>query len=159
FYDNRQVGALVGRVAYDTEAVHGFVWQLTGGFLLQLLMVIGVFVMMFTIEPRLALLALLPAPLVMGATIYLWRHVYPPHFRRWDASGRQAGTLTALLAGARGVKAFGQEAREQERFQNVSTRLRDARYGGDTTIANFNGVVGVLFQLGGWFVWYFGGKD
>src|SRR5690606_27325082 len=77
FYDTQQVGSLVGRVAYDTEALHGFVWQLTGGLILQILMVIGVFIMMFTLDPRLALLALLPAPLLMGGTVYFWKRIYP----------------------------------------------------------------------------------
>src|SRR5262245_22061432 len=39
FYDRQQVGSLVGRVAYDTDALQGFINQLTSGFLLQVLMI------------------------------------------------------------------------------------------------------------------------
>lgn len=159
FYDRQQVGSLSARVAYDTEVIHDFMWQLTGGFILQLFMVVGVFVMMFTIEPELALLALLPAPVVMGATLFFWKRIYPLYYRTWEASSRQAGTLTSLLAGIRVVKAFGQERREGERFHAASDRLRVARHRVDAAIATFNPVVGVLFQIGGWFVWYFGGKS
>lgn len=158
FYDRQQSGSLIGRVAYDTEALHGFVQQLTQGFLLQLLMVLGVWIMMFTIDAQLALLALLPAPLVMGATVFFWRKVFPRYYRTWDASSRQASALGGMLGGIRAVKAFGQERAELQRFQRASGRLRSARRHVDTGIVTFNGVVGVLFQMGGWMVWYFGGR-
>lgn len=159
FYDRQQVGSLVGRVAYDTESLHGFVWQLTGGFLLQLLMVIGVGIMMFSIDTRLALFALLPAPLVMGGTIFFWKRIYPRYHRAWDASSKQAGALSGMLSGVRVVKAFSQETRELERFNQTSARLRASRNSVDMAIGTFNPVIGLIFQLGGWIVWYVGGRD
>jgi ATP-binding cassette subfamily B protein len=159
FYDRQQVGSLVGRVAYDTESLHGFVWQLTGGFLLQILMVIGVGIMMFSIDPMLAAFALLPAPLVMGGTVFFWRYIYPRYSQTWDASSKQAGTLSGMLSGVRVVKAFGQEDREVARFNATSNRLRRARHDVDAAIGAFNPVISLIFQLGGWIVWYVGGRD
>jgi ATP-binding cassette, subfamily B, bacterial len=159
FYDRQQVGSLVGRVAYDTEALHGFIWQLTGGFLLQILMVLGVAIMMFSIDTRLALFALLPAPLVMGGTVFFWRYIYPRYYVSWDASSKQAGTLTGMLSGVRVVKAFSQEARELQRFNSTSDRLRASKNDVDRSIATFNPVIGLVFQIGGWIVWYFGGRE
>src|SRR5690606_23621893 len=138
YYDKQQVGSLVGRVAYDTESLHGFVWQLTGGFLLQIVMVIGVGIMMFSIDARLALFALLPAPLVMGATVFFWRYIYPRYYRTWDASSKQAGALSGMLSGVRIIKAFSQEERELERFNSSSKRLRASRHGVDASIGTFN---------------------
>lgn len=158
FYDRQQIGSLTGRVAYDTESLHGFIWQLTGGFILQIFMVVGVFLMMFTLDWRLALLALLPAPLVMGGTVFFWRRVYPQHQRAWDASGKQAGTLSGILSGIRVIKAFSQEEREETRFREASERLRSSRRRMDFTQAGFNAAVGLFFQVGAWLVWYFGGR-
>ncbi len=159
YYDRQQVGALVGRVAYDTESLHGFVNQLTGGFLLQILMLIGVGVMMFLLDPWLALFTLIPAPLVIAGTIVFWRRIYPRHYRVWDASSKQAGMLAGLLSGIRVVKAFNQEEREAERFEAASRNMRQARFGVDTAFAAFNPVMGIVFQFGGWIVWYAGGRD
>ncbi|HYE62209.1 MAG TPA: DUF1854 domain-containing protein [Phycisphaerales bacterium] len=159
FYDKQQVGSLMGRVAYDTESLHGFLWQLTGGFLLQLLMVVGVALMMFAIDVKLALYALLPAPFVMGGTVFFWRYVYPRYYVSWDASSKQAGTLSGMLSGIRVVKAFNQEERELDRFRKVSARLRDSKHHVDMSIATFNPVIGLVFQMGGWIVWYFGGRE
>ncbi len=159
FYDRQQVGSLVARVAFDTDALHGLVNQLTGGFLLQAVMLVGVGVMMFVIDVKLALFTLVPAPLVTVGTIFFWKRVYPRSYRWWDASSKQAGLLSGVLSGIRVVKAMGQEERETQRFGTASQRLRESRRSVDAAISTFNPLMGVLFQLGGWIVWYFGGRD
>jgi ATP-binding cassette subfamily B protein len=159
FYDRQQVGALVGRVAYDTESLHGFVSQLAGGFLSQIIMVIGVGIMMFSLNPKLAMFTLIPAPLVITGSVIFWRYIYPRYYRFWDASSKQAGALSGLLSGIRVVKAMSQERREAARFEAVSTRLRDSRRNVDRGVASFNPVMGLVFQLGGWIVWFVGGRD
>ncbi|NJL31686.1 MAG: ATP-binding cassette domain-containing protein, partial [Phycisphaerales bacterium] len=157
YYDKQQVGSLVGRVAYDTEAVQGFMGQLTGGFLMQLLLVFFSAMMMFSLEPRLALWTLLPAPLVLGGTYVFYKFVKPHYRRFWDRSSKQAGMLNGILSGIRVVKAFAQEDRELSRFQQSSGALRDARYKVDTSASTFYPLMGIVFQIGGWIVWYVGG--
>lgn len=159
YYDRQQVGSLVARVAYDTEALAGFVGQLTGGFLFQIIMVVLAGVMMFSLDVRLALFTLVPAPLVVLGTIIFWRFIYPRYYRLWDASGKQAGMLSGILSGVRVVKSFGQEHREQDRFDKASEYLRASRQRLDTSMSTFNPVMGLVFQLGGWIVWYVGGRD
>jgi ATP-binding cassette subfamily B protein len=159
FYDRQQVGALVGRVAYDTESLHSFVNQLTGGFLLQAIMLVGVGAMMFSIDVRLALLTLVPAPFVLAGTVVFWRYIYPRNYRTWDASSKQAGMLSGVLSGIRVVKALGQEDREIARFSAASRRLLESRRGVDAAVGTFNPIMGIVFQLGGWIVWYVGGRD
>lgn len=159
YYDRQQVGSLVGRVAYDTEALHGFVMQLTSGFLFQLIMVVGVGAMMFTLNAKLALYTLIPAPLVMAGSILFWRHIYPRYYRFWDSSSKQAGMLAGVLSGIRVVKAFKQEEREIERFNAASDYLRHSRRGVDYATSVFNPIMTLIFQFGGWIVWYLGGRD
>ena len=158
YYDRQQVGSLTGRVAYDTEALHGFVGQLTSGFLFQLLMVIGVGIVMFSLSPQLALFTLIPAPFVILGSILFWKHIYPRYYRFWDASSKQAGMLSGVLSGIRVVKAFSQEKREQARFNKASTYMRDTRRRVDFATSFFNPCMTLVFQAGGWIVWYVGGE-
>lgn len=159
FYDRQQVGSLVGRVAYDTEALHGFVNQLTGGFLFQLLMLIGVGVMMFAINIKLAMFTLIPAPLVIAGSLIFWRYIYPRYYKFWDAGSKQAGMLSGILSGIRVVKAFSQENREVTQFSKASDYLTRSRRNVDYAINTFNPIMGIVFQFGGWIVWYIGGRD
>ncbi len=159
YYDRQQIGSLVGRVAYDTEALHGFVMQLTNGFLFQLLMVVSVGAMLFTLNPKLAIFTLIPAPLVITGSLFFWRHIYPRYYRFWDASSKQAGMLSGVLSGIRVVKAFNQETREMERFGAASGYLRLSRRGVDYAISTFNPIMTLVFQFGGWIVWFIGGRE
>ncbi|MCE9590678.1 MAG: DUF1854 domain-containing protein [Planctomycetes bacterium] len=159
YYDKQSTGSLVGRVAYDTEAVQGFMSQLTSGFLMQIIMVVLTGFAMFSVEPHLAMWALLPAPFVMfGATLY-YRWIYPRYNRFWDRQSKQANMINGILSGIRVVKAFNQEEREFKRFQRSSSTLRDARRSLDLSAATYYPIFGLVFTAGGWIVWYVGGKD
>ncbi len=112
--------------------------QITGGFLLQIVQVVAVGCMLFTLNAKLAVLTLIPAPLVVAGSWYFWKRVHPRHFRLWDASSKQAGMLTGMLSGIRVVKAFAQEDREFARFNRSSGTLRDARKRVDDSTAAFS---------------------
>ena len=63
YYDKHQVGSLTSRVAYDSEVIQSLLQQITGGFLLQIVQVTAVGVMLFTLNPKLAVYTLIPSPL------------------------------------------------------------------------------------------------
>ena len=101
YYDRHQVSSLVSRVAYDSEVLHTLLQQVTGGFLLQIVQVVAVGVMLFTLNPKLAVFTLIPAPLVVAGSLYFWRRVYPVYYRYWDSSSKQAGAISGMLSGIR----------------------------------------------------------
>lgn len=159
FYDRHQVGVLMNRVAYDTEVLHGLIQQITGGFLLQILQLIGVGAMLFTLNTTLAMYTLIPMPLVLAGSWFFWRYVYPRYYRYWDSASKQAGALSGMLSGIRVVKAFAQEEREFERFRQSSDYLRKSRLAVEQSSTSFSAVMQVVFSLGGLIVWYVGGLD
>jgi ATP-binding cassette subfamily B protein len=159
YYDRHPVGVLMSRVAHDTEALYGLIHQLTGGLLLQTLQLVGVGVMLFTLNAKLALWTLVPMPLVLYGSWFFWRHVYPRYHRYWDSASKQAGTLAGMLSGIRVVKAFAQERREFERFQSSSDSLRRSRLEVEGAASTFSAVMQLVFSLGGLIVWFVGGRD
>jgi len=159
YYDRHQVGTLVSRVAYDSEVLHTLLQQITGGFLLQLVQVIAVGIMLFTLNPKLAIYILIPTPLVIGGSIVFWRRVYPNYYRYWDSSSKQAGMLSGMLLGIRVVKAFAQEPREFDRFERSSNYLRRSRETVEKANASFTSIMALIFSLGGLIVWYAGGRE
>jgi ABC-type multidrug transport system fused ATPase/permease subunit len=64
-----------------------------------------------------------------------------------------------MLSGIRVVKAFGQENREYDRFQNASTYLKDSRLWVEFATSSYSAAMQLVFSLGGLIVWYVGGKD
>jgi|688.fasta_scaffold31155_3 ATP-binding cassette subfamily B protein len=159
YYDRHQVGSLMSRVAYDSEVLHGLVHQLTGGFLLQILQLVGVGAMLVWLNPKLAFYTLIPVPLVFAGTWFFWQHVYPRYYRLWDSSSKQNAALSGMLSGIRVVKAFSQEDREYQRFQDASTYLRDSRLWVENATSVYSAAMQLVFSLGGLIVWYVGGRD
>ena len=159
YYDRHQVGSMISHVAHDSEVLQGLMHQLTGGFLLQAMQLLGVGAMLVWLNPRLALFTLIPVPLVfLGSWVY-WRIVYPRYFRLWDASSKQMTVLSDILSGIRVVKAFAQEEREFERFRSSAEQLRDWRRWVDDTSSRYAASMQLVFSLGGLIVWYVGGRE
>ena len=159
YYDRHQVGSMISRVAHDSEALHGLMHQLTGGFLLQIVQLVGVGAMLMWINPKLAMYTLIPVPLVFVGSWIFWQKVYPRYYRLWDASSRQMSILGGMLQGIRVVKSFAQEDREYERFQQTSDHLRQWRLWVENTNAWYSASMSIVFSLGGLIVWYVGGRD
>ncbi len=158
YYDRYNVGQLMSRVAGDTEQMKGFINQLTNGFMAQFLTVVAVSALLFWVNWKLALITLLPAPLVVLSAVFFWKRIYPRYFRIWDANSKLNSALNTILSGIRVVKAFGQEDREQDRFSRSSGYVRDSFRGVEYTVSTFNPIITVFFQLGGVLVWFMGGR-
>src|ERR1700730_12008364 len=126
WFDNRATGDLMTRVIEDVNSVERV---LIDGIeqgsvaILQVLIVLGV---MFYLNAKLALLALVPFPLLIaGALTYtLTAH------RRYRLQRRASSDMNALLhdnlAGVRQIKSFVRENEEHARFNRVSDQLRRA---------------------------------
>lgn len=159
YYDRHQVGSMISRVAHDSEVLSGLMHQLTGGFLLQIVQLIGVGAMLLWLNAKLALFTLIPVPLVFVGSWFYWKKVYPRYYRLWDASSKQMSALNGMLSGIRVVKAFAQERREYDRFQGAAETLRDWRLWVDYASARYSATMQIVFSLGGLIVWYVGGLD
>ncbi len=159
FYDKNQVGMLMSQVAYDTETLHTLIYHVTSGVFLQSLQLAGISAMLVYLNPRLALVTLLPMPLIIAGSWYFTRCLQPRHHHYWEAVGKQAAALMGMLSGIRVVKSFVQEDREIRRFGESSRRLRDSRLAVDTSTSTFAAGMGFLFAVGTLAAWYLGGRD
>ncbi len=157
YFDRYNVGQLISRVQGDTEQMKGFVQQLTTGFFQQIIMVLAVGTILFIMSWQLALVTLLPAPLVVAGSIWFWKRVYPRYYKVWDSNSKLAGVLNTILSGMRVVKAFAQESREINRFDRSNSYVRNSFRTVEYTVAKFNPTIGFIFQLGGLLVWFIGG--
>ena len=158
YFDRHAVGSLMSRVMYDTDYFQAFVNQVAEGFLLNLLTVVGIGVVLFSMNATLALLVMLPVPLVVIGTVILWHYVWPRYYPVWDSQSKMSQLLNSMLSGIRMVKAFGQEQREQGRFSESAEYMRGARRSLQVSVATFNPLMALIFSLGGLIIWYFGGS-
>jgi ATP-binding cassette subfamily B protein len=157
YYNRHSVGSLMSRVLWDVDYFQGFVSQVSQGFLLNLMLVIGIGFALFSMNWRLAFLVIVPLPFVAVGTIYFWKYIYPIYYRVSDSQSKMSQLLSGLLSGIRLVKSFGQEEREHARFEKSAGYMRDNRNLLDRSVATFNPIMAFLFGLGGLIIWFEGG--
>jgi ABC-type multidrug transport system fused ATPase/permease subunit len=126
WFDNRATGDLMTRVIEDVNSVERVLIDGIEQGVVAVLQIIIVVAVMFYWNPTLALLALVPLPLLIaGALAYtLTAH------RRYRLQRRAASNINALLhdnlAGVRQIKSFAREREEHARFNRASDQLRHA---------------------------------
>jgi ABC-type multidrug transport system fused ATPase/permease subunit len=124
FFENRPTGEIMSRVLNDTEHmqrifVDGLEEIITAG-----LTLIGIMVVLFWLNWKLALIALLPIPiLIMGAAAFTKRvHGYYREIRKGAAELN--ALLQDSLAGIRETMGFNRQPYEQDRFGRKSDQCR-----------------------------------
>jgi ATP-binding cassette subfamily B protein len=126
WFDNRATGDLMTRVIEDVNSVERVLIDGIEQGVVAVLQIVIVVTVMFYWNAKLALLALVPLPLlVVGALAYtLTAH------RRYRLQRRAASNINALLhdnlAGVRQIKSFAREREEHARFNRASDQLRHA---------------------------------
>ncbi len=159
YYDRVSVGHLMSRITSDVEVMHGFVIQVTQGFLVNVFLTVAIGVMLFSLNARLAVLVLIPIPFVFLGTIFFWKRIYPNYYKYWDSNSKLGSMLNGVLSGIRLVKVFGQEKRETKRFFTAADYVRETRIKVDTKVGIFSPLMAYVFGLGGLIVWFVGGRD
>src|SRR5882762_5506710 len=126
WFDNRATGDLMTRVIEDVNSVERMLIDGIEQGVVAILQVVIVLSVMFYFNAKLALMALIPFPLLIaGALTYtLTAH------RRYRLQRRAASAMNALLhdnlSGIRQIKSFAREKEEHARFNRVSDQLRHA---------------------------------
>ncbi len=126
YFENRSSGEIMSRVTNDTEHMERIFVDGLEGMLTAVLTLVGIMVMLFALNWKLALLSLIPVPvLVLSATAFTGRvHRYYHDIRRHAAELN--AYLHDALSGIRETMGFNRQAYEQVRFDARSRRYSDS---------------------------------
>ncbi len=117
FLTSQRAGDIMNRITHDTNRICNLVQDFLSSLVYQGVVLIGVSTLMFMTDWRLALLILIPAPLMAYVQMKLWRLLLHKLFRRqFRLDDKTNSFLHDVLSGVRVVKAFGKEKTEVDRF-------------------------------------------
>lgn len=159
FYDKQQLGGVISRVNQDTQAVQMFLMWGVQDLGLNILQLVGIGVALFLMNWKLALLVLIPAPLITLVGMGFWRFVRALMHRVWQRWGRLNALLNESLSGLRIVRAFAQEHREISRFSQRSGELIGSVITVERTWAMLFATISLFTAMGTLLVWYVGGRQ
>jgi len=158
FFDRQQTGQLMSRATVDLQSIRFFLGYGLIFITQSMLTIVLATVVMIAINPLLALLAVLPAPLVVY-TASRYNRVSRPAVQEVQ---QRIAELTAeaeeSISGIRIVKAFAREEHQLHRFQRAVARVFDQSIYSTRLQAIFSPLIGLLPQAGVALVLLVGGR-
>ncbi|MBQ8510235.1 MAG: ABC transporter ATP-binding protein [Clostridia bacterium] len=116
YYQDKQTGELMSRLVNDTRQFELLIAHSIPDLASNLLVVIGVCVMMFTINVKLALITLIPVPIVILAGWLYSKKVAPMFRTNSRVLGELNGVFQDNLTGMKEIQAFGCEESEHRKM-------------------------------------------
>ena len=125
FYSRKRTGSLITRVSSDTDRLWDFLAFGVVDVSLSVVMLIGLSTVLISLDAKLGLVMVLPVPLFCAAIYRHGEHMNRFFIRAWRKWSRVTDVLSDTIPGMRVVKAFNQEERETERFNDRNTDVTD----------------------------------
>jgi subfamily B ATP-binding cassette protein MsbA len=123
FLGRRSTGSLMSHITTDVERIQNAVAEMAGDVLKEGLTVLGLLIVLFVLDWRLAIVAVVGMPVAFLPLIRLGRRLRASNetsLRRWRDISE---ILQETISGFRVVKAFGMEEFETSRFRRAAARL------------------------------------
>jgi ATP-binding cassette subfamily B protein len=156
YFGDRRTGDLIARIGNETDRINVFLSLHLLDFATDVLMILMTAVILFTINPTLALVTLLPLPFI-GWLIHVVRERLRTGFEKIDRVWAEVTNVLAdTIPGIRVVKAFAQEDREATRFKDANRHNLMVNDRLNRVWALFSPTVTLMTEVGLLVVWGFG---
>jgi ATP-binding cassette subfamily B protein len=158
FFGRTKTGVLVSRLTSDIESLQVFASEGALSVVGSTLMVTGVSIALFVVDPFLAGLAMLLMPFLLFAS-YRFGRRSAKAYRQWR--GQIAKVLAALsenISGVREVQANAQEQRQEERFSGIDKVYYQKAMKAAKTVVDYFPRVDALRAVGLAMVLFIGGN-
>ena len=160
FFTGRQTGGLMTQVNDDSNTIYSFFCDILPYFVINIAKIVALTVLLFLIDPLLAVLALVTVPLFFLLMKSAYRREKKLHAKRFTGARQLNSFLSDILSGMRIVKAFSRERDEIGRFTDKNEKLA----GSEHSLTVYHNYVGhsagmllyagnlLAFAVGGWMV-------
>jgi ABC-type multidrug transport system fused ATPase/permease subunit len=159
FFDSQQTGQLMSRATVDLQAIRFFLGYGLIFITQNLLTITLVTIVMVAINPVLALIALIPAPLIVFTASRYNRVSRPAQQEVQQRIAELTAEAEENISGIRIVKAFAREEYQLHRFQRAVGRVFDQSIYSTKLQAFFSPLIGLLPQIGIALVLLVGGRE
>jgi ATP-binding cassette subfamily B protein len=158
FYADKQTGQLMSRVINDTDLFEQLIAHAIPDVLVNVLTLVGVSLVLFTLNWQLTLLSIIPIPLVVVSLRVYARYVRPAFRERQKELGILNALLNDNISGIRDIKAFTREDEQLKRVGVGIDRYRRSLLTALRLMAIFQPFVEFTSSLGSLIVIFFGGQ-
>lgn len=127
YFDSGQTGEIMSRVTNDSEVVEEFVTHAADTLVSDAIRLVAMCIIMFYVCKTLAIISLLPVPIIFVLALTFSRRVRPIYRKVRERLAEINAKVQENLSGIRVIKAFAREDHEQESFENDAESYFDMR--------------------------------
>ncbi|MDD2592118.1 MAG: ABC transporter ATP-binding protein [Erysipelotrichaceae bacterium] len=120
FYTSTQTGEILSRLTGDVNNLSELITHGITNLLSDVLTIIGVSIIMFVMNARLAIVVLLTVPFILIGISYIGRFMRKAYGSIREVSGKMNAKVEENLAGIRVVKAMGQKEQNVDTFAKIN---------------------------------------
>ncbi len=129
YVDRQPRGDLLSRVTNDIDNISQSLQQTLSQLLTSVLTVTGVMIMMLTISPVLALVAIITVPASLYTVKWIAKRSKARFIAQWKHTGMLNAQIEETFSGHNIVKAFGRQREAEDRFRVTNDKLYEASFG------------------------------
>jgi ATP-binding cassette subfamily B protein len=156
YFGGKRTGDLLSRVGSESDRIAVYLSLHLTDFASDVVMIVMTAVILFTMDPYLAMITLVPLPFI-GWMIHFVRYRLRTGFEKIDRVwGEVTNVLADTIPGIRVVKAFAQEQREAKRFREANHHNLLVNDRINKIWSLFSPSVSLLTEVGLLVVWAFG---
>ena len=153
YFNKKRTGDLISRIGSDTDNISLFISVNFIDFACDVMTILFTAVILFSLNPMLALAAIGPLPIVAWLVQWVRSHLrggFAAASRAWSAMN---SVLSDTIPGVRVVKAFAQEQREIDRFREQDQQIFDTNDRVNRTWSFFEPTISLLTDIGLLVIW------
>ena len=158
FYDRTSTGGVINRISGDTSTLQQFMLRITQEVVVQFFLLVGIAVIMFTLNWQLALITLAPIPLIVWITRRFGKKIRPFYVKIWRKWADVTSALTDSIPGVRIVKAFAKEDKVIDKFDEKNQKWLDTDLASAKITIPFPHFTNMLASIATLAVWFLGGR-
>ena len=158
YYGDRQTGELLTRLSKDTADMEPFMAHDAPDIIVNVSMLVGISAILFSLDPALAALTLLPLPLLAYFVVRFSDRMHEAFTRAREHYGALSALLQDNLSGMKEIQVFSGEAREKRRVRSQAQRHTRDRLKANKLEALWTPGIEVIAGAGTVIVAWFGGR-
>jgi ATP-binding cassette, subfamily B, bacterial MsbA len=159
FFQTNPPGSLINRVQGDTGAVQGIWSTLIMGVGRDLVALLSLFVVTFSIDVTWTLAALIGAPLLIFPAVFLQRYIRNKAKLSREQAGERATRLDEIFHGIQAVKLNSMEDYQTGRFHNIVNKIRRSEVRATAGRSTMPALIDVVTGIGFFAVLMLGGRE
>jgi ATP-binding cassette subfamily B multidrug efflux pump len=156
FYDKSSSGRVISRITNDIDRMSEL---MSGGLIsafAQIFIVVGIGIVIFTVDTSLAIVTLAVVPLLLVTTIYFRKKLREAYRKTRKTISNVTSNFAESISGAKVTKSFARESISIERFDQVNKADYDANVEAGKAMASFFPVIRFVGGLGVFLILLFG---